>query len=146
MKRYMNIFLCAGLLMGVPSMRAEDEQPKSWLAQTGETALKTTDILCDYRVIIPIIGAANFMGYHVNISQLIGTFQYANAVRFFVGFMTQNSARTNSAMQSGIVAVLMSLARKDCWVSTFQDGLQSAAGLGLFVHNPSGAAQLAGIF
>lgn len=123
--------------MGASSIRSEDEQPKSWLRQTGETALKTADALCDFKAMIVVVGAANLMRYQVDVAKLIEIFKYTSAVQFFVGIMTQNNNRISSSVQNETAAILMSLARKDCWASTLQDSLRSAAGLGLFVQNPS---------
>ena len=62
MKRYMNALLCAGLLGGVSSIHAgdpEDIKTSSWMKKTGEIALKTSDVLGDFRMLLPII----FAGY-----------------------------------------------------------------------------------
>lgn len=145
MKRYMNILLCAGLLMGISSMRAEDEKPKSWIRQTGEIALTTTDLLFDYRMILPIVAAANLTGYSANMPAVISVLKQASIARLLLGILTQNAGRTSSATQGITVAALMNLARKDCWTSTFEEGLRSAAGLGLFGYDPSGNMQVLGI-
>lgn len=114
MKRYVNALLCAGLLMGVSSIRAEDEQPKSWMKQTGEIVLKTTDILYDFRIILPAVALANYLGYQANMPEIIRVFGQANTVRLVIGLLTENPNRIANAANGMTAAALMDLARQGC--------------------------------
>ena len=141
----MNALLCAGLLGGVSSIHAgdpEDIKTSSWMKKTGEIALKTSDVLGDFRMLLPIIFAANYMGYHSNMPKIISLLFNVSTVRLLMGTMTLNTERSWNAFSGFIVATLMELARGDSWTASFEDSMRSAAGIGLFVK--TAGARVAG--
>ena len=73
MKSYISFLLCAGLLVAMPALHANDEK-KSWVERAADISFKTTDVVGSPTFLILGLSAAHFMGYAINMPQVADVF------------------------------------------------------------------------